>query len=354
MVIFFNISHPAHAHFFKNTVNILKRRGHKVLIGVRDKECTIKLIKSFGWHYTVLTKQGSGALGLFYELLLQQIQIYKIMQKYSVDLMFQIGGIFNAPIGKFFNIPAITMSDTENDKFLNKISFSLSKYVLSPTCFIHNKEKYWANQILYPGYHELTYLSPKYFKKEIKPQNKFLLRFVGWGAVHDIGEQGLSDEKKNELVKLLNTFGQVYISSESTLPPELESYRYSFHPSKIHDFMRNCKLIVGESATMASEAACMGIPAIFISNTGRGYTTEEDKKYSLIKHYTLQQWDDIINTINDWIKKDQYDEWQKKRWNMLNNKIEVTDWLVDFIENYPESINTLEYERYKIYDKFEK
>ena len=57
--------------------------------------------------------------------------------------------------------------------------------------------------------------------------------------------------------------------------------------------MMKCRMVIGESATMASEAACLGIPAIFISNTGRGYTTEQDKKYGLIKHYRLNQWEEI-------------------------------------------------------------
>ena len=108
------------------------------------------------------------------------------------------------------------------------------------------------------------------------------------------------------------------------MPKKLESYRYTLHPSTIHDFVKNCKMIIGESATMASEASCLGIPAMFISNTGRGYTTEQDKKYGLIKHYTLNQWDEIITTIKDWSSENLYDEWQKKRWIMLDDKIEVT------------------------------
>jgi len=108
---------------------------------------------------------------------------------------------------------------------------------------------------------------------------------------------------------------------------------------------------VGESATMASEAACLGIPAIFISNTGRGYTTEQDKKYGLIKHYRLNQWKEILNRIEQWGHQDLTDEWQERRWNMLKDKIDVTAWLVDLIENYPKSITEARkgsFERYSI------
>ena len=110
-------------------------------------------------------------------------------------------------------------------------------------------------------------------------------------------------------------------------------------------------MIVGESATMASESACLGIPAVFISNTGRGYTTEQDQTYGLIKHYRLDQWEQVVRCLNKWAASDLREEWQKRRRHMLNDKIEVTDWLVDLIENYPHSIGDARsavFERYAI------
>ena len=102
---------------------------------------------------------------------------------------------------------------------------------------------------------------------------------------------------------------------------------------------------------MASESACLGIPAILISNTGRGYTTEQDQTYGLIKHYRLNQWDQIVQCLHQWAAADLAAEWQKRRRRMLNDKIEVTDWLVDLIENYPQSISDARsavFERYAI------
>ncbi len=99
-------------------------------------------------------------------------------------------------------------------------------------------------------------------------------------------------------------------------------------------------MVVGESATMASEAACLGIPAVFISDTGRGYTTEQDQKYGLVKHYRLDQWEEIIDTLTSWTAQDLYAEWQQRRWKMLNEKIDVSAWMIDLIENYPDSIRS--------------
>ncbi len=338
MNIFVNISHPAHVHFFKNAIRILSERGHNIVTGARNKEFTIELLKAYGIRHLILTDKGKGLFGLIKELLAQQLKIAGIIKKNPIDMMLQIGGIFNAPIGKYHGIPTLAFSDTENDKWGNKLSFGLSKHVFSPTCFDHTIGGPWKNQIHYPGYHELAYISPRYIPEPINPENKFLVRLVGWGAGHDIGEKGLSDDQKIEIVNILRRYGSVHISSEAPLPNELAGFALKMHPSEIHDFMKTCKMIVGESATMASEAACLGIPAIFISNTGRGYTTEQDKKYALIKHYRTSQWEEIIQRLKLWAAEDLNDEWQKRRWNMLKDKIDVTAWMVYLIENYPDSI----------------
>jgi predicted glycosyltransferase len=338
MNIFINFSHPAHVHFFKNAARILSKRGHDIIAVSRNKEFTIDLLNAYQTDHTVLTKKGDGAVGLIKELFDQQIKISKILSRHPVDIMLQVGGIFNAPVGKCYSIPTLAFSDTENDRWGNKVAFNLSTHVLSPTCFDRQVGGVWKNQILYPGYHELAYLSPKYTPLWEKTEDKFLVRFVGWGAGHDLGEKWLSDKQKLELVSILKRYGSVHISSEMPLPNGLARFACNIPPSDIHGFMKTCKMIVGESATMASESACLGIPAVFISNTGRGYTSELDKTYGLIKHYRVNEWDHIVRCIEDWAASDLAQEWQAKRWRMLEDKIEVTDWLVDLIENYPQSI----------------
>lgn len=338
MNIFVNISHPAHVHFFKNAIKTLSQRGHNVITGARYKEFTIDLLNAYKIKHTVLTRKGQGLIGLIKELIKQQFKISKIIRENQLDLMLQISGIFNAPVGRYYKIPTLAFSDTENDKWGNKLSFSLSRHVIMPTCFDHAIGGSWKKQIHYPGYHELAYLAPRYLTKKIEPEDKFLVRFVGWQAGHDIGEKGLSIDQKIEIINILKKHGSVHISSEAPLPDEIAEFACKIHPSEIHDFMVSCKMIVGESATMASEAACMGIPAIFISNTGRGYTTEQDKKYGLIKHYQLRQWNEIVRTMKEWASQDLRNEWQERRRNMLKDKIDVTAWMVDLVENYPNSI----------------
>jgi predicted glycosyltransferase len=44
MKILFEVTHPAHVHFFKHTIWNLKDRGHDVFVEARDKEMTLDLL----------------------------------------------------------------------------------------------------------------------------------------------------------------------------------------------------------------------------------------------------------------------------------------------------------------------
>ncbi len=212
------------------------------MIGARNKEFALALLRAYGMEYHPLTTQGRGLAGLVRELIMQQIKIARLLHHQPVDIMLQLGGIFNAPIGRMLRIPTLAISDTENDRWGNRLSFSVSKHVLLPTCFDHHTGGTWRNQIVYPGYHELAYLAPRYFRERIEPQKNFLLRFVGWGAGHDIGENCLSDAQKIALVAHLKQLGTVHISSEMPLPSQIEPFRCRIHPAEIHAFMKTCKL----------------------------------------------------------------------------------------------------------------
>jgi len=57
--------------------------------------------------------------------------------------------------------------------------------------------------------------------------------------------------------------GKVHLSSELHLPDDLAPLRYRGPASRIHHLIGHCRLAIGESATMASEAAILGVPAIY-------------------------------------------------------------------------------------------
>ena len=68
MKILLDILHPAHVHFFRNTITNLKKEGHNVLITARDKDLTLKLLDLYKIAYNCISTEAGSKTGLFAEL----------------------------------------------------------------------------------------------------------------------------------------------------------------------------------------------------------------------------------------------------------------------------------------------
>jgi predicted glycosyltransferase len=181
-------------------------------------------------------------------------------------------------------------------------------------------------------------LHPNYFIPDksvlndlkINPGDKFtILRFVSWQAYHDVGHKGISLDNKIKAVKEFNKYGKVIITSEEKLPKELEQYQATIEPHKMHDAIFYASLLMGESATMASEAAMLGTPAIYLDNDGRGYTDELEKKYGLVFNYT-ESFEDQLKAIYKGIEILNEDKviYNKRREVLLSEKESLTDFML--------------------------
>lgn len=254
------------------------------------------------------------------------------------------GSIRAAHVSFLLQKPCILLEDTEHSTEQILLYLPFIKKILTPECFQRNMG---FKHIKFNGYTELAYLHPHYFTPNPsvldelgvgKNEPYILLRFVSWDASHDIGQHGIRN--KYDLVKDLEQFGRVFISSEKPLPPELQRYSLTLTPEKIHDVLYFAQLYMGEGGTMATEAALLGTPAIFVSSLAgtMGNFSELETRYSLMFSYKnpeSAQKKAIELLHHDNLKE----EWKSKREKLLNDKIDVTAFLIDFIERYHETSN---------------
>ncbi|MBN2174677.1 MAG: DUF354 domain-containing protein [Bacteroidales bacterium] len=359
MKILIDIGHPAHVHLFKNFAKLMIGKGHSVLFTCRDKEFIIFLLNKYNFHFKCLGKHYRTNVLKVFGLLEFILKILYISFKFKPNFFLSHGSMYAAFCGWILKKPHISFEDTFNFEQI-KLYKPFTKVILTSTYFHPYLGK---NNIKYPGYHELAYLHPNYFQpnRSILSElgisgNKpfFILRFVSWNATHDIGHQGISDSTKIILTKKLSNFGRVFISSEKQLSKELEPYRLSIDPDKIHDAIAFSSLLYGESATMAAEAAVLGVPAIYLDDNGRLYTNELEEKYGLVFNYSESKEDQelSIEKALELIKiNDVKEEWKLKKDRMIADKIDVTAFLVWFIEKFPNSCHTLKKEP-DIFKKF--
>jgi hypothetical protein len=94
-------------------------------------------------------------------------------------------------------------------------------------------------------------------------------------------------------------------------------------------------MVVADTGTMITEAAVLGIPGILcLSNAKQfGNFLELEQKYGLI--YSFSEPEKAIHKAVELIQQPGLKEqWDIKKQKLLADKIDVTQFMVDYVENY--------------------
>ena len=259
---------------------------------------------------------------------------------------------------KLLNIPSLYFTDTEDAKLINSLAFPFSHIIFTPSCF--QVPINYGYHIPYQGYHELAYLHPNYFTPNPKILSElglnaedpfFILHFSSWDSSHDIGHRGFASKTEMiTFVNFLSHFGRVLITSEIQLPKRLEKYRYLSSPLEMHNLLWYASMYVGEGHTMATESAILGTPSVMISSRmfkEKGKVIPNLGNHVELQNYGLlhafQNFSSAVPEIkNLLLNKGLKVDWRKRRENLLKDKIDVTKFVVDFVDKYPQS-----FEEYK-------
>jgi predicted glycosyltransferase len=337
MKVLFDIGHPAHVHLFSNLAKILVDRGHSVFFTCREKEFEKELLLHYQFPFYSFGKKRLSRWGKIMTLIKFEWQMLKIAIEFRPDIFVSHGSPYAAHVAFLLRRPHISMEDTGNMEQV-RLYLPFSKVVLTPALF---QKDLGPKQITYNGCHELAYLTEKYFKPNsdvlkklgVSKADKYVvLRFVGWSATHDKDHFGMTDKDKLVLIQNLESLGyKVFLSSEIKLQEDLQAYRLNILPHEIFDVLSFSDLFVGEGATMAIEAAILGVKSIFVSSIRLRYI-DELCKFKILK----QALPDKINSeIKDLINSFGNEENHRTHWHsFLKDKVDVPEYFADFIENY--------------------
>lgn len=340
MKILIDIGHPGHVHLFKNFAKVMQAKGHDFLFTCRQKEFEIELLKAEGFRFKSFGKKFNTTLGKVFGLLKFGMMEFINGLKFKPDLLMSHGSPYAAQASVFLRKPHISLEDTGNMEQVN-LYLPFTDCVLTSNAFHRELGK---KQIRYAGYHELAYLHPNSFKPnteifkslKIDPSERFiLLRFVSWNASHDVNQSGLKLKEKREIIRFLEKTHKVFISAEGDLPEQFEKYRIKILPEEMHDVLAFADMFIGEGATMASECAVLGTPALYINSIMAG-TIDEQVDYGLLFNY--KNGNQVLEKIKELLADTEIKgTFQKRRERLLNDKIDVTAFMVWFVENYPKS-----------------
>ena len=340
----FYLGHPAHYHNFKNPINVLLEKGHQILVVARAKDVLFELLETENWDVLKLPQRRSQSkLGLVGNILGRELKILKMSLRFKPDVLIGTDLVITH-IGRLLRIPSIVVNEDDSSAvpLMAKYAFPYATAILAPNCCDQSPANH--KKIGYEGYHELSYLHPSVFQpdrrrlpEEIAMSSRyFILRFAALSAHHDGGRKGINNELATKILEILSPLGRVFITSERPLSDDLEEYRIKIHPKDMHHVMAYAAGYIGDSQTMAAEAAVLGIPSIrFNDFVGElNYLEELEKKYSLTNGVKTSNPEKLIQLIKKWVEPNNLiDELKMHKNRMLKETENVCDLWVEVFEN---------------------
>lgn len=354
MKVLLFLGHPAHFHLFRYVTRNLNNYSHQVSIVIKSKDVLEELLDRENLNYQNIfsTDRSNNRIAIILSLFSRDKELKKIVTKEKPDLMIGTSSEI-ARIGKLKKVPSLVVNEDDANVVKNfaRLTYPFASSILSPVSCNNGK---WKNKtVFYDGYHELAYLHPNYFEpdrakvKEIinhQDEKFFIIRLAKLSAHHDVGKKGITNNTAKKIITKLSELGKVFITSESELGPEFEQYRIKIDPLHIHHALAFATLYIGDSQTMAAEAAVLGTPSIrFNDFVGKlGYLEELEHKYGLTYGIKTSEPEKLFEKIDELLSMPNLkEEWQKRKEKMLSEKIDVTAFMVWFIENYPESFRIM-------------
>ena len=349
MNILFISGHPAQVHNFRNLKNELEIRGHSVFWLATDKDISRYLLDYYKIKYSLHLRPGKSIISKLRTLYRNTLFTIKFIKNNNIDCTFSRVSPYATVACFLLRITHFALTDTETAGFYDKFFGRFVSVLFTGKSFKRTLRK---DQIRFDGNIELFYLHPNQFKPE-KDVSKLLnirrgepyiiMRFVSWNAYHDKGLNGFTNENKIKAVNSFSKHARVFITSENDLIDLLEPNRIEIPPEKMHDVLGNAVLFFGESATMASESAVLGTPAIFLNENWFG-STDEEYSFGLLFRFKggIKDQSNAIDKGLELLEDSNLSQIMKiNREKFLESKIDVTAFMLWFLENYPESFSII-------------
>jgi len=346
------INTPAQFHFYRNIASGLEERGNEVRLLFRKYGEIGDLIRELGYDATIFSYRANSKYGKILALPFDVMRAYKYLKEFRPDVVTGFG-VYDAYTSLLLGSGCVVFNDSEPR--VNPMSYSIQvkaymplvDVLLTPDSF---RDDLGKKHLKISSYKEMAYLHPNYYspRKDIldelgvsKGEDYVLLRFNAFDAVHDAGIRGFTREDKIRLVKELEKYVHVFVSAEGQVPREIENNLLKVPKSRIHDVIYYAKLLVTDSQTMATEGALLGTPTIrsnkFVGPNDMGNFIELEERFGLM--FNIRDPNKAIQKALELVQVDGLKrEWHKKRKKLLEEKIDITAFMVWFLENYPESL----------------
>ncbi|HEY9113867.1 MAG TPA: DUF354 domain-containing protein [Bacteroidales bacterium] len=336
MRILIDIGHPAHANFFRNPANILRKQGHTVIISVLHRGRLPKIVREEYPDFNIIKsgtyKSNKWSIIFQANILRFFIQLYNVFN-YKID--------FGLSVGSFTLGAALKIKGKKNIQFDDDPERGMNVFL----------ERMTATKIYFPpiiketkkistynALKEWSYLSPKYFlanktvleKYKVKPKNYIFIREVQTKSLNYSGQNpdiilGIADKIKNNITVLLSLEDK----SKALLYPK--NWIILKEPvDNIHSLIYFSTSVISSGDSMAREGAMLGVPSIYA-----GYREMNANKILIDKGMLVKKEpNEIPQFLNNIFEgKEQFENQDLFRENLLNEWTDINELIINKVNN---------------------
>lgn len=332
MHILVEIVHPADVLFFLRPIRHFQARGDKVTIVSRHKDVACELLDGFGLDHQPISTASRGLAGLARELISRELALWRIVRRDRPQVMLGFGGVAISHVGRLTGIPSSVFYDSENARLQTRITWPFVSGLTVPEDYDGPTPK--ARTRYMKGVKELSFFYPSAFRRDrraalvsgLDPDRpNVFVRIVDWRANHDIGKSGWTEELAQAVVARLSDKAKLHVSAENNVPEALKPYLWQGDPGQVHQLVAHCDALIGESATMASEAAVLGVPSIYAGVDFPGYTKGLERR-GLVRLIRPEDRGSVPDVVEDLLRSRQ--EFDKAHAEWL---ADVPDWADEIV-----------------------
>lgn len=334
----FELNHPKHYYQFKYVMRMLQERGHECIVLARDKDVLLKVLgeenvtyEVFGEHKKKMLAKVLGTFSIIPHYM-------RIVKRFQPDVIVSKASFYGCYCAKRYGCKSVIFPDSEVVKLTNNHVVPLATLVVTPETFGLD---YGAKHRRIKGLFEDCYLAPSVFTPDSQVVEQYglekpyaVFRFVGWYANHDVDNNGFTLDEKKRLVDAVKPYMRVYLSSEKELPSDLEQYRLPTPASMIHSVLSEADLYLGDSQTMATEAALLGTPAIrsnsFVGPNDMTNFKVLENTYGLLRN--IKEYDEVLSVVSDFVQNSRKEEWKAKRDSYYGKVGDSNEAIVEMLE----------------------
>ena len=342
MFVCIDVAHPHHALFYGAIGKELERRGHRIEVFARDKDVTAALLRRQELPHSVISHKGrDGRLADIQEGLRRVHVMYGALRARRPDLMLSSNptGVIAARLAR---VPSVfdTMDGKGHGMHYRIPAALCDLMTASELLGLHH-----SRLVTYPGIMQMAHVPVASDDKQLRQdlalnqQSRIaVLRVSAYTASHDRGKSGLGGELMKDILAWLNrSFDRVLVSSEDEAIIRSSPWLRE-NPERFIELLSAADLVVGDSVTVAAEAAIAGTPSIWISEFvgSRPIAEQLERRYQVTRNIRLRgevgTFKDFVASAEELLSDRGRERFSEGRQQLLGQN-QMASWYADLVES---------------------